>query len=92
MKKLEETKKEREKAFLVGVIKSNKQDVEAELAKLRKDLDYYEGFRNSVMKKLGNERFVANAPAAVVEGERRKLADAETKIASLSAAIVALTK
>ena len=83
--------------FMVGTTEVNVPlmaniDVEAELAKLRKDLDYYEGFRNSVMKKLGNERFVANAPAAVVEGERRKLADAETKIASLSAAIVALTK
>ena len=83
--------------FMVGTTEVNVPlmaniDVDAELAKLRKDLDYYEGFRNSVMKKLGNERFVANAPATVVEGERRKLADAETKIASLSAAIVALTK
>ena len=83
--------------FMVGTTEVNVPlmaniDIEAELAKLRKDLEYYEGFRNSVMKKLGNERFVANAPAAVVEGERRKLADAETKIASLSAAIVALTK
>ena len=83
--------------FMVGTTEVNVPlmaniDVEAELAKLRKDLDYYEGFRNSVMKKLGNERFVANAPAAVVEGERRKLADAETKIASLSAAIEALMK
>ena len=83
--------------FMVGTTEVNVPlmaniDVEAELAKLRKDLDYYEGFRNSVMKKLGNERFVSNAPTAVVEGERRKLADAETKIASLSAAIEALTK
>ena len=83
--------------FMVGTTEVNVPlmaniDIEAELAKLRKDLEYYEGFRNSVMKKLGNERFVANAPAAVVEGERSKLADAETKIASLSAAIVALTK
>jgi valyl-tRNA synthetase len=45
-----------------------------------------------VLKKLSNERFVANAPAAVVEGERNKLADADTKIANLTAAIEALTK
>ncbi|MDE6039821.1 MAG: class I tRNA ligase family protein, partial [Paramuribaculum sp.] len=84
-------------SFMVGTTEINVPladniDVEAELAKLRKDLDYYEGFKASVMKKLGNERFVANAPAAVVEGERRKLSDAESKIASLTAAIAALTK
>ena len=84
-------------SFMVGTTEINVPladniDVEAELAKLRKDLDYYEGFRASVMKKLGNERFVANAPAAVVEGERRKLSDAESKIASLTAAIAALTQ
>lgn len=83
--------------FMVGTTEVNVPlseniDVEAELAKLRKDLDYYQGFRSSVMKKLSNERFVANAPAAVVEGERNKLADADTKIANLTAAIEALTK
>lgn len=83
--------------FMVGTTEVNVPladsiDIDAELAKLHKDLDYYEGFRNSVMKKLGNERFVANAPAAVVDGERRKLADAEAKIANLSAAIKALTE
>ena len=83
--------------FMVGTTEVNVPlseniDVEAELAKLRKDLDYYQGFRSSVMKKLSNERFVANAPAAVVEGERNKLADADTKIANLTAAIDALTK
>ena len=83
--------------FMVGTTEVNVPlseniDVEAELAKLRKDLNYYQGFRSSVMKKLSNERFVANAPAAVVEGERNKLADADTKIANLTAAIDALTK
>ena len=83
--------------FMVGTTEVNVPlseniDIEAELAKLRKDLDYYQGFRSSVMKKLSNERFVANAPAAVVEGERNKLADADTKIANLTAAIDALTK
>ncbi|MDE7396284.1 MAG: valine--tRNA ligase, partial [Muribaculum sp.] len=65
-------------------------DVEAELARLNKDLAYYEGFLASVMKKLSNERFVNNAPAAVVEAERRKQADAEAKISSLKASIQAL--
>ncbi len=83
--------------FMVGTTEvnvplSDNIDVEAELAKLRRDLDYYQGFRTSVMKKLSNERFVANAPAAVVDGERRKLADADAKIANLTAAIEALSK
>ncbi len=81
--------------FIVGVTEVNVPltgsiDVEAELAKLRKDLEYMEGFKASVMKKLSNERFVNNAPAAVVEGERRKLADAEAKIENISNAIKAL--
>ncbi len=67
-------------------------DVEAELVRLNKDLDYYKGFLASVMKKLGNERFVNNAPAAVVEGERKKLADAEAKIATITAALEAIRK
>ncbi|MDE6177260.1 MAG: class I tRNA ligase family protein, partial [Paramuribaculum sp.] len=62
-------------------------DVAAEIARIEKDLAYYEGFRTKLSAKLSNERFVANAPAAVVDGERKKLADAETKIASLSEAL-----
>ena len=41
-------------------------------------------------KKLSNERFVANAPAAVVEGERKKLSDAETKLSTLRATLASL--
>ena len=83
--------------FMVGATEGNVPlvgniDVEAELVKLRKELDYYTGFRNSVMKKLSNERFVSNAPAAVVDAERKKQADAEAKIAGLEAAIAALSK
>ena len=66
-------------------------DKEAEIAKLRKDLDYITGFKASVMKKLSNERFVNNAPAAVVEAERKKLADADAKIESINNAIATLS-
>ena len=55
-------------------------DVEAELAKLTEELNYTKGFLKSVVKKLSNERFVNNAPAAVVDKERRKQADAEARI------------
>jgi len=55
-------------------------DVEEELKKLEEELKYTNGFLNSVMKKLGNERFVNNAPEAVVAKERAKQADAEAKI------------
>lgn len=84
-------------SFMVGTTEfnvplSNNIDVEAEIAKLTKELDYLEGFKASVNKKLMNERFVNNAPAAVVEGERKKLADAETKIASITATLTALKK
>ncbi len=83
--------------FMVGTIEfnvplTNNIDVEAEIAKLKKDLEYYEGFKNSVLKKLSNEKFVNNAPVAVVDGERRKLADAETKINALKESIDALSK
>ena len=65
-------------------------DVEAEKARIVKDLEYYTGFLASVEKKLSNERFVNNAPAAVVEAERRKQSDATHKIAALKAALSAL--
>ena len=55
-------------------------DVEAEIKKLNDELKYTRGFMNSVSKKLSNDRFVNNAPAAVVDKERRKLADAEARI------------
>jgi len=55
-------------------------DVDEEIAKLKEELEYTKGFLKSVMKKLSNERFVNNAPASVVETERKKQADAEEKI------------
>ena len=60
------------------------------LKKLEEELKYTEGFLNSVMKKLSNERFVNNAPEKVVAVERQKQADAEQKIAALKAQIEAL--
>ena len=61
-----------------------------ELKKLQDELKYAEGFLRSVMGKLSNEKFVNGAPAAVIEKERNKQRDAETKIAALRAQIAAL--
>ena len=67
-------------------------NVEEELKKLEADLKYQEGFLQSVLKKLSNEKFVSKAPANVIEMERKKQADAETKIAALKESIAALKK
>lgn len=67
-------------------------DVEAELAKAEAELKHLEGFLVGVKKKLSNERFVRNAPAAVVELERKKQSDAESKIATLKETIESLKK
>ncbi len=58
-------------------------DVENEKAKINADLDYLRGFLDSVMKKLNNEKFVRKAPPAVIEMEKKKMADTESKIKSL---------
>ncbi|HCB00354.1 MAG TPA: valine--tRNA ligase [Porphyromonadaceae bacterium] len=81
--------------FLVGTTEfivpmSDKMDVEAELKKMKAEREYYAGFLQSVMKKLGNERFVQNAKPEIVENERKKQADAESKIALLEESIKAL--
>lgn len=67
-------------------------DVEEELAKLQEELAYQQGFLASVMKKLGNESFVNKAPAKVIEMERKKQADAESKIKSIEESIATLRK
>ena len=82
-------------SFMVGTAEcyvpmSQNVDKEAELKKLQEDLKYAEGFLRSVMGKLSNEKFVNGAPAAVIEKERNKQRDAETKIAALKAQIEAL--
>lgn len=68
----------------------DKIDIEEEIKKLEEELKYTKGFLTSVMKKLSNERFVNNAPAQVVDVERKKQADAETKIKALEEQIANL--
>ena len=82
-------------SFIVGTTEyavplDNYINVEAELKKLEADLAHQEGFLKGVLAKLGNERFVANAKPEVVELERKKKADAETRIATIKEAIHAL--
>ena len=92
-----ESKSEGAAAFMVGTTEyavplGNLINVEEELKKLEADLKYQEGFLQSVLKKLSNEKFVSKAPANVIEMERKKQADAETKIAALKESIAALKK
>ena len=65
-------------------------NVEEEIVKLEEELKYTQGFLTGVKKKLGNERFVANAPEAVVASERKKMSDAEGKIALITQRLEAL--
>ena len=65
-------------------------NVEEECERIKKELDYAKGFVASVNKKLSNERFVQNAPEAVVNKERQKLADGEAKIKSLEESLTKL--
>ena len=67
-------------------------NVDEELAKLAEELKYQQGFLASVMKKLSNENFVSKAPAKVIEMERKKQADAESKIKSIEESMAALKK
>ena len=67
-------------------------NVEEELEKLQNELVYQQGFLASVLKKLSNENFVSKAPAKVIEMERKKQADAESKIKSIEESIAALKR
>jgi valyl-tRNA synthetase len=67
-------------------------NIEEEIEKINADLEYNIGFLASVMKKLDNERFVNKAPAEVLDLERRKKADVESKISSLKERIKELKK
>ena len=78
--------------FLIGtqeyaVPLGNLIDSEAEIQKAEAEIKRLQGFMTGIQKKLSNERFVQNAPAQVVELERKKLADAESKIAALQETI-----
>jgi valyl-tRNA synthetase len=64
-------------------LQGSKLDIGAEMARLNEELRYTRGFLSSVMKKLDNERFVQNAPAMVIDVEKKKKSDAESKIKSL---------
>ncbi|MBR6104999.1 MAG: valine--tRNA ligase [Paludibacteraceae bacterium] len=84
-------------SFMVGTVEcivplGDTIDVEAEVKKIESDIKYYEGFLISVEKKLGNEKFVSHAKPEVVEVERKKKADAESKLATLKANLAALKK
>ena len=65
-------------------------NVDEEIQKLEADLAHQQGFLKGVMAKLSNERFVANAKPEIVELERKKKSDAESRIAALEEAIKAL--
>ncbi|MGM0480292.1 MAG: valine--tRNA ligase [Bacteroidota bacterium] len=65
-------------------------DTEAEREKLQEELDYTKGFLKSVQKKLGNERFVNNAPEQVVAAEKKKQADAQSKISMIEEKLEAM--
>lgn len=65
-------------------------DVAQEIENAEKELAYHIGFRDSTLKKLSNEKFVANAKPDVVERERQKLADANAKIQALEERLGAL--
>jgi len=82
-------------SFMVGTLELNVPlasaiDVPAEIARLEKEIKYLEGFKASIEKKLANERFVTGAPAAVVENERKKLADTLSKLEANAATLAAL--
>ncbi|NTW33786.1 MAG: valine--tRNA ligase, partial [Bacteroidetes bacterium] len=67
-------------------------NVEEEIKKLIEEINYTKGFLQSVIKKLSNVNFVANAKAEIVDAERKKQADAEAKIKVMEEQIVALRK
>ena len=91
-----EQKSDSAQSFLVGtdeyaVPLGNLIDAAAEIAKAQAEIKRLQGFMAGIEKKLGNERFVQNAPAQVVELERKKLSDAQSKIAALQETVKALS-
>ena len=83
-----EIKQENSASFLVSTMEfsvplGGKLDAVSELKKINEELNYTRGFLLSVMKKLDNDRFIKNAPDSVIDIEKKKKADAESKIRSL---------
>jgi valyl-tRNA synthetase len=79
-------------AELRVLVEADTVDVEAERAKAQNEIEYYSGFKRSIEAKLSNEKFVSGAPSAVVEAERKKLADAEVKIEIAQKLLAALAR
>jgi valyl-tRNA synthetase len=76
------------KSFISGtdkffIVLNQTIDIEAERKKITEELEYQRGFIRSIEGKLSNERFVASAPAAVVDNERKKLADGLSRVQML---------
>lgn len=85
---LSETEPANAKSFISGteqcfVVLNQTIDVAAERKKLTEELAYQQGFIRSIEGKLSNERFVSSAPPAVVENERKKLADGQSRVQML---------
>jgi valyl-tRNA synthetase len=65
-------------------------DTDTEKKKITEEIEYYKGFIASVEKKLSNEKFVANAKPEIIDNERKKMADGQSKLQSLETALNAL--
>jgi valyl-tRNA synthetase len=84
-------------SFLVGTTEyavplANLINTEEEIKKIESEIKYYEGFLATVQKKLSNEKFVSNAKPEVIEIERKKQSDAETKLKALGENLVKIKK
>jgi valyl-tRNA synthetase len=79
----------RAKEYFIPLV--GKIDVAKEIDVIQKELEYNRGFLESIEKKLSNEKFVGSAPAKVIEIERKKKLDAETKIKALEESLARLT-
>ena len=76
--------------YLQLPVTQDAEKLEKEREKIRKELEYQQGFRESILKKLNNEKFVSNAKPEVIAAERQKLADAEAKIKALEESLRSL--
>jgi valyl-tRNA synthetase len=72
------------------LVSQNSAHTETQKVQLLKDLEYLQGFLVTVEKKLSNDRFVQNAKPEVIEAERKKKADAESKIQVIEEALNSL--